>query len=81
MKMQLIRFLESVSYLPIPLRNLPEAFGLSSSKSWFPHYFNTKANMYYVGPIQDIQYFGADEMSEGERKDFLSWYNEQKDSL
>jgi len=33
----------------------------------------------YVGPIPDIKYFGADEMSEGEKKDFLSWYNEQKD--
>jgi hypothetical protein len=62
----------------MPLRKLPEAFGLSSSKSWFPHYFNTKENLDYVGSIPDIQYFGADEMSEGERKDFLSWYNEQK---
>ena len=35
--------------------------------------------MDYVGPIPDIKYFGADEMSEGEKKDFLSWYNEQKD--
>jgi hypothetical protein len=31
-----------------------------------------------VGFIPEIQYFGADEMSEGERKGFLSWYNEQK---
>jgi hypothetical protein len=81
MKMQHIRFLDSVSYLPMPLRKLPEAFGLSSSKSWFPHYFSTKANLDYVGPIPDIQYLGADEMSEGVRKDFLSWYAEQKDSL
>jgi hypothetical protein len=72
MKMQHIYFLDSVSYLPMPLRKLPEAFGLSSSKSWFPQYFNTKAIMDYVGPIPDIQYFGADEMSEGERKNFLS---------
>ena len=35
--------------------------------------------MDYVDPIPDIKYFGADEMSEGDRKDFLSWYNEQKD--
>jgi hypothetical protein len=67
MKMQHIHFLDSISYLPMPLRKLPEAFGLSSTKSWFPHYYNTKANLSYVGPIPDIQYFGADEMSEGER--------------
>jgi hypothetical protein len=35
----------------------------------------------YVGPIQEIKYFGADKMSEGERKDFMSWYDEQKDKV
>jgi len=44
-----------------------------------PHYWNTKTNLDYVGPIPHIKYFGADDMSEAERKDFLSWYNEQKD--
>jgi len=78
MKMQHIHFLDSIPYLPMPLRKLLEAFGFSSHKSYFPHYWNTKANLDYVGPIPDIKYFVADEMSEGERKDFLSWYNEQK---
>jgi hypothetical protein len=72
MKMQHIHFLDSVSYLPMPLRKLPDAFGLSSSKSWFHHYFNTEEHLDHVGPKPDIQYFGADEMSEGEGKDFLS---------
>jgi hypothetical protein len=44
MKMQHIHFLDSISYLPMSLLKLPEAFGLSSQKSYFPHYFNTKAN-------------------------------------
>jgi hypothetical protein len=81
MKMQHIHFLDSISYLPMSLRKLPEAFGLLSSKSWFRHFYNTKANLNYVCPIPDIQYFRADEMGAGERKDFLSWYAEQKDSL
>jgi hypothetical protein len=81
MKIQHIHFLDSLSYLPMPLRKLPDAFGLSVTKSWFPHYYNTKANLDYVGPIPDIKYFGADDMSAGERKDFLVWYNKQKDSL
>jgi len=34
-----------------------------------------------VSPIPDIKYFGPHETSEGERKDLLSWYNEQKDNL
>jgi hypothetical protein len=81
MKMQHIHFLDSISYLPMPLLKVPQAFGLSSSKSWFPHYYNTKANLNYVGPIPDIQYIGADEMSEEERKDCMSWYSEQKDKV
>jgi len=79
MKMQHIHFLDSISYLPMPLRKLPEEFGLSTQKTWFPHYWNTKTNLHYMGPIPHIKYFGVDEMSEPERKDFLSWYNEQKD--
>jgi hypothetical protein len=65
MKIHHIQFLDSVSYMPMPLRKLPEAFGLTSSKSWYPQYFNTKANIDYVGAILDIKYYGVDEMSEG----------------
>jgi len=65
--MQHIHFLDSVSYLPMPLRKVPETFGLSTQKTWFSHYWNTEANLDYVGPIPDIKYFGADEMSENER--------------
>jgi len=46
----------------MPLRKLHEAFVLSVIKSWYPHFFNTKANLNYVGPILDISQFGADEM-------------------
>jgi len=62
MKIQHSHFLDSISYLPIPLRKLPEAFGLSSQKSYFPHSYDTKANLDYVGPTTDIKYFGTDEM-------------------
>jgi hypothetical protein len=46
MKMEHLVFLDSVSFLPCALRKLPEAFGLTASKSWYPHYFNTKDNMH-----------------------------------
>jgi len=63
----------------MPLRKLPEAFGLSVTKSWYPHFFNTKANLNYVGPIPDMSQFGVDEMGDSERKEFLAWYEAQKD--
>jgi len=56
-------FLCSVSFLPCVLRKLPEAFGLSASKSWYPHYFNTEENLNYVGPIPDVSCYGETEMS------------------
>jgi hypothetical protein len=40
MQMEHLTF-DSISYLPMALRKLPEAFGLSVRKSWYPHYFNT----------------------------------------
>jgi hypothetical protein len=42
MTVEHIKFIDSISYLPFPLRKLAGAFGLSASKSWYPHYFNTK---------------------------------------
>jgi len=42
MRMEHLVFLDSVSFLPFPLRRLPEAFGLTVAKSWYPHYFNTE---------------------------------------
>jgi len=66
--------LDSVFFLPCAERKLPEAFDLEDTKSWNPHYFNTEENLDYLGPIPDISYYGVDEMSGGERKEFLSWY-------
>jgi len=34
MRMEHLVFLDSVSFLPFPLRRLPEAFGLTVAKSW-----------------------------------------------
>jgi len=78
MKMVHLVFLDSVSFLPCSLRKLPETFGLTDSKSWYPHYFNTEENLDYVGPIPDASYYGANEMSESESRDFIAWYEIQK---
>jgi hypothetical protein len=74
-------FLDSISYLPLPLRKLPEAFGLPSSKSWYPHYFNTRENLDYIGPIPSTSYYGVSGMSDSERCEFLAWYEGQKGEL
>jgi hypothetical protein len=78
MKMERLVYLDSVSFLPCALRKLPEAFGLTTAKSWYPHYFNTEKTLDYFGPIPDICYYGADDISEGEIKEFSAWYASQK---
>ena len=66
-----ITFLDSISYMPCSLRKLSEAFGLTASKSWYPHYFNTKENVNYAGEIPHVPYYGVDVMSASERKELL----------
>jgi hypothetical protein len=77
MKMEHTTFRDSNSYLPMTLRMLHEAFGLSVTKWWYTHYFNTKQNLDYVGPTSGIEHFGGDKMSDSERREFLSCYDEQ----
>jgi hypothetical protein len=36
MKMEYLVFLDSVSFLPFPVRKLSEAFGFTAHKSWYP---------------------------------------------
>ena len=42
MKIEQMLFIDSVSYLPMALRKLNEAFGISETISWYPQYFNKK---------------------------------------
>ena len=77
MKMEHMKFIDSISFLPFPLRKLSAAFGLTAAKGWYPHYFKTEENLNYVGSIPDKSYYGIDEMSAGEPTDVLEWYDSQ----
>ena len=78
MKVHHIQLIDSVLFLPMPLLKLPGAFGLSVSTAWYPHHFNKKENLNYVGSIPDVEYFGTDAMGESERREFLEWYESQR---
>jgi len=43
-----------------------------------PSLFNNEENLDYFGPFPNVSFYGADEMSEGERRDFLAWYMKKK---
>jgi len=78
MKMEHLIFLDRVSFLPCALRKLPEPFGLSASKSRYPHYFNNRENLNYIGPIPEMVYYGVNEMREEGRKEILVLYESQR---
>jgi len=49
-----IRFIDSISFILLPLRNFPKSFGLTElAKSYFPHQFNTDENQNYIGSYPD----------------------------
>jgi hypothetical protein len=74
LKAEKVTWLDSLNYLAMPLRKLPEVFGLTAEKSWYLQVFNTTENINYLGPASDVSYYDIDQMRESERKEFLSWY-------
>ena len=76
--MENMTFQDSVQFFPCSLSKLLEAFGQTASKPLYAHYFSTKENLDYFGPIPDVSYYGENEMNVSERKDFLDWSEGQK---
>ena len=47
-----IRIIDSINFVASSLAAFPNTFGLKElKKGYFPHYFNTKCNQNYVGPM------------------------------
>ena len=79
LKLNKIKFVCSLNYLPMKLTDLPKAFGLNPdlSKGYFPHYFNTPDNQTSTNvPLPDKKYYGVDSMSVSDREKFDRWYND-----
>ena len=70
------KFIDSVNYMPMPLSELPKAFGLTGieDKGIFPHLFNTRDNQSYRGPLPDVRYYSPETMNVKVRERFLSWH-------
>ena len=70
---------DTLNFLPMPLASIPDAFGFPElKKGYFPHFFNTKANQEYVGPLPDHHEYGTSSMKPSARKHFFEWYNPLK---
>jgi hypothetical protein len=73
-----VKFIDSVNFMQMKLKDLPKAFGLNSAikKGCFPHLFNTDENQNYVGPLPDLKYFLLDTMSTKEKSEIELWHAE-----
>ena len=48
----IIKFRDSLNFLPMPLKAFPKTSGLTElKKGYFPHFFNRKDTQHYVGPL------------------------------
>ena len=75
-----IKLMDSLNFLPGALATLPESWDLKERcKGYFPHKANIEKYQKYVGPMLPSHFYGPDQMSTKGRKDFMEWYNQQKD--
>ena len=73
-----IKFLDSLSFLPMALRKLPKAFDLDDiEKGEFPYFFNTTAHEDYIGVYPPPEAYGVESMMPDAREKFLKWYAKQ----
>ena len=77
-----IRFIDSLSFTLIPLRDFPKTFDLTElAKGYFPHKFNTDENQNYVGAYPDKEYYGYNEMKKSDKEKFDKWYETTKGKI
>lgn len=79
MKIDVIRFIDSLNYFAMALSALPKAFGLPAEKKkgFFPHLFNTIQNQNYQGPMPAKEFYCPDSMFEQSSVEFNKWHDEQ----
>lgn len=71
------RFIDSVNFLPMPLKAFSTTFDLKASKGFYPHYFNTQKNAFYVGDVPNRSFYGYDQMNDKDKKEFDQWYAQE----
>ena len=80
MKIKNMNFIDSVSFLPMPLKQLPKTFGINEKvKGYFPHLFNLPENWpKIISKLPDESYYQPELMKINERAAFYNWYSENK---
>jgi hypothetical protein len=78
MEIEHVRFIDSYSFLTVPLSAFPKTFGLSElSKGYFPHLFNRPENQNYSGAFPTPDTYIPDSMSPSNYDKFKVWYSNE----
>ena len=73
-----LKFIDSLSFLPMPLASFPSTFNLTEiKKGFFPHLFNLPHHQNYEGRIPDIEFYDPDSMMPKKKQDLLNWHADQ----
>ena len=73
-----LKFIDSLSFLPMPLASFASTFNLSElKKGFFPHLFNTPDNQNYEGRVPDIEFYDPDGMMPNKKEELLHWHADQ----
>jgi hypothetical protein len=73
-----LKFIDSLNFIPFPLRKFPDLFGFSDKKTFFPHNFVNETTLAYNGTIPNVEEYGV---KPGDSKDFDIFYKEECDRL
>ena len=77
-----IHFLDSLSFLPMPLKNLPKTFGFEEIKGFFPHSLNIPENWnLIINQLPEKEFYEPQYMKANERNEFNLWYESNKNSI
>ena len=73
-----LKFIDSLSFLPMPLASFASTFNLTElKKGFFPHLFNLPHHQNYVGRIPDLEFYDPDGMMPNKKEELLHWHSEQ----
>lgn len=73
-----LKFIDSLSFLPMPLAAFPSTFNLTEmKKGFFPHLFNLPHHQNYVGRIPDIEFYDPDGLLPNKKEELMHWHSQQ----
>ena len=73
-----LKFIDSLSFLPMPLAAFTNTFNLSElKKGFFPHLFNLPHHQNYEGRIPDLEFFDPNSMKPEKKEELTRWHAHQ----